>query len=98
MALFFVPALIDVLLAGFAIFGVSRGQRAGIARFSGLTALFVLPLANFSLFWWVLSGIPFFPLLTPAGISLMVTGAIAVIAAIIAFVSALRGKRREIPE
>lgn len=94
MALIYLPALINMLMAALAIFGVYKGQHTGIGHVAGLAALFVLPLANLSFLWWLLSGIPFFPLMTPAGISVAVTGGLAVIGAVVAFSAAIRGKQR----
>lgn len=51
-----------------------------------------LPLANFSLFWFTLSEFMFYSFATPAGVALILTTGIAVIAAILAFTAGIRKK------
>lgn len=87
-------AFFNVLMTASAVFGVLCSRRNGVGHVAGLMALFSLPLMNLAFFWWLLSGIPFFPQVSPAGISFAITGGVSVIGAIVAFVGALLTRRR----
>lgn len=55
-----------------------------------MLALAVLPLANVSFFWWLLSEIPYFHVATPAGILTLTLGAVALLSGIYAASSRVR--------
>jgi hypothetical protein len=85
--------LANIFVAGLAILGVSKGRRTGLGYVAGLSALVALPLADVSLLVFLFKGIPYFPLLTPAGVSLGLTGSVALIGALYSCIAALKSRR-----
>ncbi|MGQ4660476.1 hypothetical protein [Lysobacter sp. F6437] len=92
MILIFSLVLVNVIVVALAIVGLNRGRRSGIGFNSGISALVLLPLADISLLALLLGGIPYFNLMTFAGVSLLVTGGLAVLGATLSFVLAMRGR------